>query len=204
MFDILWFFFFDHFFNEFLSFSFCVGSPQKNISVDCESAISVHAISNMIEAVESRTVNEGKVWNQNMDWLLWDLLFQPILHWVFHQWKSEEDASIDKITSSSSHPTLILLDLFFPPKILSFKGCLFSISWMQYHSWHDFEKHTNKQINRIGKTLKSEPYHRCFWKYQRVKKRQMWVWVALVNTVEKVLPGSSRSQSPICPKLLDP
>ena len=61
MFDILWFFFFDHFFNEFLSFSFCVGSPQKNISVDCESAISVHAISNMIEAVESRTVNEGKV-----------------------------------------------------------------------------------------------------------------------------------------------
>jgi len=27
---------------------------------------------------------------------------------------------------------------------------------MQYQSWQDFEKDTNKQINRIGKTLKSE------------------------------------------------
>ena len=83
--DISHVLFLDHLFLQWIPVhQFLCGVPTKNISVeDCKSAINVHTARNTIEAVESPTVNEGKVWNQNMDWLLWDSPFQPILHWAF-------------------------------------------------------------------------------------------------------------------------
>ena len=134
--DISHVLFLDHLFLQWIPVhQFLCGVPTKNISVeDCKSAINVHTARNMIEAVESPTVNEGKVSENGLVSLRLTISTHSTLSFPING-KWEEDASMNKITSSSSHRTLILLDVFFPPKIFSFKGCLFSISWMQYHSW---------------------------------------------------------------------
>ena len=108
----------------------------------------------MIEAVESPTVNEGKVSENGLVALRLTISTHSTLSFSING-KWEEDASMNKITSSSSHRTLILLDCSSRLRSLASKGVSLASPECNITAGKILKK---IQTKHIGKTLKSELY----------------------------------------------